>query len=338
MHITKVDWEKEMTQHDFLEGLHQVLQIDSSRRQLTELRSKGWLPELHRRSCPGSKKPVYVWNEAEVEQALFLFDLLQVSHADHWIRLALWLRGYTVDFAPVRQRWLDSIDAYLQAFTQGEADDPLDNITDVVSRLESKWEHTPTRHRPHPLQQVGLGGYAQWTELFLDMFLVPGLDIAIFAELLDLMQTMNGVGGNTQWEEEFVEDAFPWVQLFQEMLAMPRLREVIEQATAEEWEQARVDYATLCQFARTVFAPVTQAQPNWIQLLFFVPSGFYLVPVALAIRSRGYGEWIDRAFAWMSEQLTNPAMQNWLADQFSKYRTGSSNQDKRDPEAWLGSA
>jgi hypothetical protein len=128
-----------------------------SKRQLTEIYRAGLLPRPQHRSSPGGKKPVYYWDERAVEQALSLYDLLQVSHADHWVRLALWLRGYRVDFAPIRQRWLDAIDAYLQAFTQGEWDDPLDNINDVVYQpggMKSRWEHTPTRHRPEPLRRA----------------------------------------------------------------------------------------------------------------------------------------------------------------------------------------
>src|SRR5713101_5850093 len=183
MQMNSVDWEKDMTQEDFLEVLYETQQIYSSPRQLTELRSKGWLPELQRRSSPGSKKPLYVWDEPAVEQALYLHDLLQVSRADHWVRLALWLKGYQVDFAPIRQRWLNSIDAYLQTFTQGKSDDPLDNINDVVYQpggMKSKWEHTPTRHRPEPLRRLGVEKYAQWTELFWDALLVPDLNEAMF--------------------------------------------------------------------------------------------------------------------------------------------------------------
>src|SRR6266704_951623 len=216
--MTKVDWEKEMTQEDFLEGLSRTQHIYSSPGQLNEWRNKGWLPELQRRSCPGKKSPVYVWDERAVEQALYLLDLLQVSRADHWVRLALWLRGYQVDFVPIRQRWLDSIDAYLQAFTQGEADNPLDNITDVVSQLESKWEHTPTRHRPELLRRLGLGGYAQWTELFLDVLLVPELDGATFAEVLAIL---NAAGSDTRLQEQFAEASLPWLQTLQEILAIP---------------------------------------------------------------------------------------------------------------------
>jgi hypothetical protein len=228
-----------------------------------------------------------------------------------------------VDFAPIRLRWLDSMDAYLQAFTQGEADDPLDNITDAVSQLVRKWEHTPNRRRPEPLRRLGLGGYAQWTELFLDVLLVPELDVATFAEVLAMLQMLNTAGGDTQLQEQVAEASLPWLQTLQEILAIPQLREVIEQATPEAWEQARLDYETLCQFCKTLFAPVTQTQPKEVNLLLFVGVGFYLVPVALAIRYRGYGHWIDDAFAWASDLLDDPYTQNWLAEAFARRRAES---------------
>ena len=177
-----------------------------------------------------------------------------MSRADHLVRLPLWLRGHPVDFAPIRQRWLDSIDAYLQTFTQGKADNPLDNITDVVSQMERKWEHTPTRHRPELLRRLGLGGYAQWTEVFLDVLLVPELDETTFAEVLAVLQMANATGGDKRSQDEFAESSLPWLQMLQEVLAMPRLREAIEQATPEAWEQARLDYVTLCQFFQTFFS------------------------------------------------------------------------------------
>ncbi len=294
-----------------------------SKGQLTRIYRAGYLPRPQRRSCPGSNEPVYFWGESVVEQATLLYDVLQVSRVDHWVRLALWLRGHQVDFAPIRQRWLDSMDAYLQAFTQGEADDPLDNITDAVSQLVSKWEHTPTRHRPEPLRRLGLGGYAQWTELFLDVLLVPELDVATFAEVLAMLQMLNTAGGDTQLQEQVAEDSLPWLQTLQEILAIPQLREVIEQATLEAWEQARLDYETLCQFCQTLFAPVTQTQPKEVNLLLFVGVSFYLVPVALAIRYRGYGQWIDDAFARASELLDDPDTQAWLAEELARHRAES---------------
>lgn len=176
-----------------------------------------------------------------------------------------------MDFAPIRQRWLDSIDAYLQALAQGESDDPLDTINDLVYQqpggMKSKWEHTPTHHRPEPMRRLGVDKYAQWTELFWDALLVPDLSEAIFAEVLAVLQTIDSSEGDTQLPGEFAESLLPWLRILQEVLTMPRLREAIERATSEAWEQARLDYETLCEFCRTFFAPAIQTHPKEVFLL-----------------------------------------------------------------------
>ncbi len=214
---------------------------------------------------------------------------------------------------------VNSIDAYLQIFTQGEADNPLDNITDVVGQLERKWEHTPIRHRPELLQRLGLAAYAEWVELFWDVLLVADYeaDETTFAEVFAMV---GAVGSETQLQGKFAEGFLPWLQTLQEILAIPRLHEVIEQATPDEWEQARLDYATLCQFFQTLFAQLAWKNPKWVNLVFFGSSGFYLVPMALAIRYRGFGHWIDDAFAWASCSLADPDTQAWFAEQLAQYR------------------
>ena len=125
------------------------------------------------------------------------------------------LQGGKITFVPIRQRWLDSIDAYLQAFTQGKSDDPLDNINDVVNEpkgMKSKWEHTPTRHRPEPLRRLDVEKYAQWTELFWDVLLVPDLNEAMFAEVLAALQTIETSERDTQLPGEFAESFLPWLR------------------------------------------------------------------------------------------------------------------------------
>src|SRR4051794_10927757 len=83
------------------------------------------------------------------------------------------------------------------------------------------------------------------------------------------------------------------------------------------WEQARLDYETLCELCRTLFAPAIQTHPKGVFLLQYVGFGSYLVPVALAIQYRGYGHWIDYAIAWANEFLSDPDLQAWLAKQLA---------------------
>jgi hypothetical protein len=296
MQTSSVDQGKGITKANLLKI------VPFTKRQLTELCSEGWLPPLQRNSRPGSKKPVYIWDESVIEQAKFLYYLLQWDRTHQWVGLPLWLQGYAVDFAPLRQRWLQSIDANLQAFMQGNeekedypGDDPEDYISRVIDRMKDRWKHTPTLYRPELLRQFGIEAYALWAESFLDGLLVADyeLDETTFAATLG-------------------EDFLPRLQTLQEILALPRLREVIEQATPEAWERARLDYMTLCQFFRTLSASLGQTDLEGMDLWLFAVDGFFLVPVALAIRQRRYGHWIDDAFAWMIKWLTNPETQALL--------------------------
>src|SRR5690242_8952557 len=77
-----------------------------SKGQLTKIYREGYLPRPERRSRPGGNDPVYFWDETVTEQAKFLYDWLQWDRSYKRARLPLWLRGYVVDFAPLKQQWL----------------------------------------------------------------------------------------------------------------------------------------------------------------------------------------------------------------------------------------
>src|SRR5947209_7875504 len=109
------------------------------------------------------------------------------------------------------------------------------------------------------------------------------------------------------------EDFLLWVRALQEILALPHLYEVIEQATPEVWEQARQDYMTLCRLLQTIVAPLKQeGDLEEVGLYLFLFGGFFLVPVALSIRQRGYGDWIDDGFAWVNKRLASPDTRVWF--------------------------
>jgi hypothetical protein len=89
---------------------------------------------------------------------------------------------------------------------------------------------------------------------------------------------------------------------------------VIEQATPEAWEQARLDYTSLCQFLQTFSAPQAEEDPDGVFLGLYTVGGVLLVPVVLAIRQRGYGHWIDDGFVWVSKRLADPETRARLSD------------------------
>lgn len=267
-----------------------------SKGQLTKIYREGYLPRSCRRSRPGSNEPVYFWDESVIEQAKFLYDRLQWDPSYHRARLPLWLRGYAVEFAPLKQEWLRSLDPAMRPLTQSNPDDPLDVITDVISQMEYKWEHTPARYLPKPIREHGLARSAGIMETLLSF-----LYVADFEQF----EMTFGTGDD--------EDRLPWVQAVHDILVLPHIYEAMERATPEAWEQARQDYMTLCRLLKTIFAPLMQAADlEEIGLYLFPFGGFFLVPMALSMRHRGYGYWIDDGFAWVNDWLAKPDTQAWF--------------------------
>lgn len=89
----------------------ELLQIAPfSKGQLTKIYRAGYLPRPDRCSRPGSKEPVYFWDESIIEQAKFLYNRLQRDPSYQRARLPLWLRGYPVEFAPLKREWLRSLE------------------------------------------------------------------------------------------------------------------------------------------------------------------------------------------------------------------------------------
>ena len=183
----------------------------------------------------------------------------------------------------------------MRPLTEDNPDDPLDIVTDLVSQMEYKWEHTPTRHRPKPIREQGMERCAWLMETLLSFLYVADFE---------------------QFERTFTaedEEPIPWAEAVHEFLVVPHIYEAMEQATPEAWEQARLDYMTLSRLLRTVVAPLNQEDNlDDLGMLLFPFWGFFLVPVALSMRHWGYGSWIDDGFAWVNNWLAKPDVQAWF--------------------------
>lgn len=103
-----------ITQDELLTILEQSGRPHFTKRRLTHLTSEGLLPPLRRTSQAGSNKPVYVWEQEVIEQATYLYDLIERGNARRRLFLALWLGGYDVPFEPILRRWIQpsDIDSY----------------------------------------------------------------------------------------------------------------------------------------------------------------------------------------------------------------------------------
>ena len=305
MRKNNVYQQAEITQDELLTILKQSERPNFTKRRLTQLTSEGLLPQPRRTSHAGSNAPVYVWKLEVIEQATILYDLIEQRIARHQLFLALWLIGYDVPFEPILRCWTQPLAVLLHNLTVGaqDPDEALDHISEsLVQYMEPKWKFSP---RPDEvIRAVGIAEWRALTEFFLAALAVPAyeLDEQWSEELQGTLQKVNQVAQTNVDPKETLS----WVLSLREIFALPRYREALTNATAEEWAQARDDYLTFCQFMQQLvelFPRRSARLTAEMRDALFLHCGSKLPPLLLALRRAEYGDRIDEALAILSDFL-----------------------------------
>ena len=122
-----------VTSKEVIERLKQSGRHRFTERQLTDFRCRQLLPALQRFKQPGSRKPLYLWDEGVIAQAAYLHDLLQWDRQYDRLYIPLWLEEYDISLRAVRRLTLRFIDRHLTQLTKGKTD--AEEILDHVSTL-----------------------------------------------------------------------------------------------------------------------------------------------------------------------------------------------------------
>jgi hypothetical protein len=305
MQNNSIDQPAGIMQDELLTILEQSGRPNFTKRRLTQLTSKGLLPPLRRTTQAGSNKPAYVWERKVIEQATYLYDLIEQGNDRYQIFLALWLGGFEAPFEPILRRWLRSIDTLLHNLTGG-AQDPEDALWQISSSLvqyvEPKWKFSP---RPDEvIRDVGIDAWREFMEYFLDVFAVPEYKPD---ETLSegVRGTLRGINKIAQANAD-PEETLSWILSLREIFSLPRYRNALMNATVEEWTQARDDYLTLCQLLHKLAAAFPRRNALFTEEMrqtLFLYGGSVLPPLLLCVRNAGYGDRIDEALAGWSEVL-----------------------------------
>jgi len=318
MRKKKVDEQAGITQDDLLAILERSARPNFTKRRLTQLTSEGLLPQLRRTSRAGSNTALYIWEQEVIEQATYLYDLLERGESRHRILLALWLSGYDVPFAPILARWIEPIDTLLHNLTGGEQDpdDALDHISSgLVQHVEPKWKFSP---RPDEvIRDVGTDEWRELMEFFLDVLAVPTYvpDETSSENVLRTLQRINRIAQADADAEEMLS----WILSLRRVYTLPRLRDTLVNATVEEWARAREDYLALCHLLHRLAALFPRRNALLtaeMRQAVFLTWGSRLPPLLLTLRYSGYGERIDEALADFNEVLnafTDPGISERLA-------------------------
>lgn len=283
-------------------------------RQMTALRTEGYLPPLRRLTKPGTNKPLYVWVEEDAEQICNVYDWWEQYQGDRaTLTLRLWLHGYDVPIERLRCMYLDVIEGWIEQLTQGETD--LDTILEAVIHatfaLVQKYKYTPgpaitSQRKKYSAEQMEsiiehvLSAVAVAPDLKLIDEAARSFHLLTDEKEEDLIEALNELFVTPEHLSAVLRD----------ILALPHLYEVVQEATIEQWKQARDDYVSLCQRIKELgdasgLGDLTILH-EFIDNMTMHGACWLIVPF-ISTRYHKYGRWIDLALKKMHEVFTDPS-------------------------------
>lgn len=315
----------QFTQKETLELLKESGREGWTLRQMTALREEGCLPPLRRQTQQGTNKPLYIWDEEDIDQVVDVYDWWSYCNGDRaTLTLVLWLEGYEVSLGPLHRLYLRIIEEYLQQLTRGKTnpDDILDEVSKIVVVWTRKFRYSPGLAAQR--KKFSVERMEQVTETLLGALAIPNQESAAEIFRSFLLGAGESLDASSDYEKDF-EDFFAIPQhveaILRDILTLPNLREVVKTATPEQWQQAREDYLFFCQVVSTFGELVKSVSEISFPENFFmglkIRGALWLTAPLLSARCRGYGQWIDMALEKMREVLADPSVR---AQVFGKER------------------
>jgi hypothetical protein len=295
-----------ITTKEVLSTLKQSGRNRLTERQLTDFRQKQLLPQLQRFNQPGSRKPLYLWDEDVVAQVAYLHDLLQWDRQHDRLYLPLWLAGYDIPLRAIHRLTVRFIEKHLSKLTQGRTDteEILDQVSTLVyESLLPRWKYSPKKNEL--VQIFGVGTWANLVECVFEFFAVPFFepDPDLLADLLLQLMSQEESGADFIKDQEHLSRTTELCLLLFKKLSplfsIPKLKEAVDCATPEEWMQARHYYQELHS---TVDFILIEIDP-YLNTPFFSDVSYYrtamngalcLLPSFLSLIHHGYSGLLEK--------------------------------------------
>lgn len=315
----------EYTQKEVLEALEESGRTGWTTRQMTALRSEGFLPKLTDKRKPGINKARYVWTEEDLELIVDVYDWWEYCGGDRaTLALILWLEGYEISPNLLRGVYIPIIEAFLHKLTRGETnpDDILDVVSEKVVIWMRKMKYTPglakQRKKMETEQNFSMKQMETLTETVLSALAVPEQELDVERLYTSLSGTNEEQDDSTDYnvDDDFLTQSQNIQVILRDILTLPHMLDAIRTASSEQWQQARNDFLSICH----IFGVLEKRRPkdkevNWpegfLMNLKVMGAGWLIAPL-LSTRFHGYGQWIDDAFENFYEFLADPAVQEQI--------------------------
>lgn len=274
-----------------------------TQRQLRDWVNKGALPHPTPRGLGQGKGKVYCWPQRTiVKQAATVWRLLAWYGRMRPVPFMLWLLGYEVSLAVVREELRQQVEVPADQLLEGVNPEDYEQLADRLSALAVQAYQQARRKREEQVVQEEV------LELYLNLQLNPQYQpsdtvLRAVVEVLNKNKRQQAakVGETEEPSAAQLDQVQSLLDFLQQHLSHARIVEALSTVSDAELEQAREGFGRMLRLLERVVAFHFREKTFWPEFKYNVVGnlGKYTIPWMLTLRREGYGAWIDKALKWV---------------------------------------
>jgi hypothetical protein len=284
--------------------------IPLSKRVLTDWRAKGYLPPLHVKGLGQGKGKTYFWSDPQViERALLVDEALQSNYRGRKILFILWLFGYDIPSAVIREHLLNGIANFAKMARgerqeRGAIEEHIDDLTTKYYVVASKYpELQLPRDTPPAAMEMVLNIFANPTYDLSDAPFEEGLAASLEGES---KRMSSGESGSSVSSDERAMNTKAMWRFVHEHFSLNHMHAAVNDANEDQLRQAQIDITFLFDFIGRVSTGKPEIERLKELRAFAAYSlGNLLTVVDLTLRHQGLGHLIDQGLSRLAAQNIN---------------------------------
>jgi hypothetical protein len=277
--------------------------IPISKRVLTDWRAKGYLPPLQVKGLGQGKGKTYFWSDTEViEQALLVDEALQSNFRGKRILITLWLFGYDLPSALIREHLLDGLGKFAKMARgenqgRGAIEEHIDDLTVKYYSVAAKY---PQLELPGDMPPAAM-------EMVLNIFVNPTYDLTdapfedgIAASLEAESKGESGADGTLKAvsHDERARDTQAIWRFVHDHFSLSHIQAALTNATSEDLRQAQTDIKFLFDFVgREFFNKPEIEKLRELRVSAAYSLGILLTIIDLTLRRQGLNHLVDQCLS-----------------------------------------
>ena len=282
--------------------------IPMSKRVLTDWRAKGYLAPLQVKGLGQGKGKTYFWSDSQViERALLVDEALRSDYRGRKILFILWLFGYDIPSALIREHLVDGIANFAKMARgerqeRGAIEEHIDDLTVKYYAVASKYpELGLPRDTPPAAMEMVLNIFFNPTYNLGDAPFEEGLSASLEAEF-------NPASGgectsSTVSHEERARNSEAMWRFVHEHFSLNHMHAAVNDANEAQLRQTQMDITFLFEFVRRLSSDKAEIEQFKELRAFAAYSlGILLTVVDLTLRHQGLGSLIDQGLSKLAAQ------------------------------------